>query len=64
MYRSSIVVRQYRFSDIKEVRINQDSWTLILTNGKVHIESMVCMSETLYNKIEAAINKTGDRSMS
>lgn len=54
----------YRFSDIKEVRINQDSWTLILTNGKVHIESMVCMSETLYNKIEAAINKTGDSSMS
>ena len=47
----------YRFSDIKKLRVNQDSWTLILTNGKVHIESMVYMSEALYNKIESAINK-------
>ncbi len=47
----------YRFSDIKELRTNQDSWTLILTNGKVHIESMVYMSEILYNKIDEAISK-------
>ena len=47
----------YHFSDIKQLRTNQDSITLILTNGKVHIESMVCMSETLYHKIEAAISK-------
>ena len=45
----------YRFSDIKELRVNQDSLTLILTNGKVHIESIVCMSETLLNKIETSI---------
>ena len=44
----------YRFSDIKELRENADSWTLVLSNGKVHIEAMVCMSETLYNKIVAA----------
>ena len=47
----------YRFSDIKELRANQDSFTLILTNGKVHIESMVSMSETLYNKIIEAISE-------
>ena len=47
----------YHFSDIKELRVNQDSWTLFLTNGKVHIESIVCMSEPLYNKIDAAISK-------
>ena len=47
----------YNFSDIKELRANQDSLTLILTNGKVHIESMVCMSETLFNKIDAALSK-------
>ena len=47
----------YRFSDIKELRVNQDSMTLILANGKVHIESMVHMSETLANKIDQAINK-------
>ena len=45
----------YRFSDIKELRVNQDSLTLILTNGKVHIESIVCMSETLLIKIETSI---------
>ena len=47
----------YRFSDIKELRVKSDSMTLILTNGKVHIESMVCMSETLANKIDRALNK-------
>ena len=47
----------YRFSDIKELRTNPDSLTLILTNGKVHIESMAHMSETLYNKINAALSK-------
>jgi len=47
----------YRFSDIKELRVNQDSMTLILANGKVHIESMVHMSETLVNKIDQALNK-------
>lgn len=48
---------EYRFSDIKELRVNQDSMTLILTNGKVHIESMVRMSERLLNKIDEALDK-------
>ena len=47
----------YHFSDIKALRTNQDSLTLILTNGKVHIESMVCMSETLLDKINSALSK-------
>ena len=47
----------YAFSDIEELRINADSMTLLLTNGKVHIESMVCMSEKLLNKIEAELAK-------
>ncbi len=47
----------YHFSDIKNLRTNQDSLTLILTNGKVHIESMVCMSETLLDKINSALSK-------
>ena len=47
----------YHFSDIKGVRTNQDSLTLILANGKVHIESMACMSDTLFDKIEAALSK-------
>ena len=47
----------YAFSDIRELKVNPDSMTLILTNGKVHIESMACMSETLLNKIEAELAK-------
>lgn len=47
----------YHFSDIKYLRQNQDSFTLILTNGKVHIESMVCISEAFYNKILEAISE-------
>ena len=45
----------YHFSDIKQLRVNRDSLTLVLTNGKVHIESMVYMSEALYNKIKEAL---------
>lgn len=47
----------YRFAEIEDVKVNPDSMTLILTNGKVHIESMVCMSQALYDKIEAALDK-------
>ncbi|MBR7177746.1 MAG: hypothetical protein IKD26_06010, partial [Clostridia bacterium] len=47
----------YHFSDITDLRANQDSLTLILTSGKVHIESMVCMSETLLDKIDSALSK-------
>ena len=48
----------YNFSDIKALRVNQDSTTLILTNGKVHIESMVYMSQALVDKIDQSIEKT------
>ena len=48
----------YNFSDIKALRVNQDSMTLILTNGKVHIESMVHMSQALADKIDQSIEKT------
>ena len=47
----------YNFSDIKALRVNQDSMTLILTNGKVHIESMVYMSQALADKIDQSIEK-------
>ena len=47
----------YAFSDIRELKVNPDSMTLILTNGKVHIESMACMSQTLCEKIEAALDR-------
>ena len=51
----------YNFSDIKELRPSRDSLTLILTNGNVHIESMVYMSEELANKINYALRKSSKR---
>ena len=48
----------YNFSDIKALHVNTDSMTLILTNGKVHIESMVHMSQALADKIDQSIEKT------
>ncbi len=47
---------QYSFSEIRELKQNADSSTLILDNGKVHIESSAIMSEkfmdTLNNTLE------------
>lgn len=42
---------RYRFSDIQEVKQNADSQTIILSNGKVHIESMAIVSDQFYEKI-------------
>ena len=47
----------YYFSDIKELRVNQDSFTLFVGNGKVHIESIVNISQKLYDKIYEALEK-------
>ena len=49
----------YRFSDIKGFRINPDSITLFFANGKVHIESMACISQKLVDKIEKAAAENG-----
>ncbi|MBQ8409225.1 MAG: hypothetical protein IJY39_10230 [Clostridia bacterium] len=46
---------QYKFSDIKELRVNPDSMTLFVGNGKVHIEAMVVISQELMDKIDSAL---------
>ncbi len=43
--------KRYRFSDIREIQQNTDSLTLILSNGKVHIESCAVMSERFMNAL-------------
>lgn len=47
---------QYSFSEIRELKQNADSSTVVLDNGKVHIESSAIMSEkfmdTLNNTLE------------
>lgn len=43
--------KTYRFSDIIDLKQNSDSMTLILKNGKVHIEACAIVSERFYNRI-------------
>ena len=47
--------RVYAFADIRELRANADSLTLILSGGKVHIESIAMISKDLVEKIDAAL---------
>ena len=41
----------YRFSDIRLIRKNNDSMTMFVGNGKVHIESMAILSDRLIGLI-------------
>lgn len=45
----------YRFDDIAGLKRNKDSMTLLLKNGKVHIESMAVLSPELVEKINTAL---------
>lgn len=45
----------YKFSDIQDLKVNPDSLTLFVGDGKVHIESMVIVSRELMDKIDAAL---------
>lgn len=47
----------YYFTDITALRVNSDSFTLFVGNGKVHIESMAMISQKLLDKINAALEK-------
>jgi hypothetical protein len=47
----------YKFADIKAVKANQDSLTLFVGEGKVHIESAAILSERLTDLINKALNE-------
>lgn len=47
--------KQYRFSEIRELRQHADSMTLVLENGKVHIESCAVLSERFAQAIDKAL---------
>ena len=49
---------RYKFSDIREIKQNTDSQTLILKNGKVHIETMAIVSDRFYEMISEHLNET------
>lgn len=49
---------EYRFSQIQRAVQNQDSITLVLDTGKVHIESMAVLSERLVERIDRELAKT------
>lgn len=52
----------YYFTEIKQLRKNQDSLTLFVGNGKVHIESIANISQKLVDKIADALEKNGENS--
>ncbi|MBR4579265.1 MAG: hypothetical protein IKO22_06625 [Oscillospiraceae bacterium] len=57
--------KHYCFSEIRELKKNSDSFTLVLDNGKVHIESCAIMSERFVNSVDSALKRlydTGDDS--
>lgn len=47
----------YRFSEIKSLRENRDSYTLFVGDKKVHIESIVNISEEFLHRIQEALGK-------
>ena len=48
---------EYRFEDIVSLRRNKDSFTIVLTTGKVHIESMALVSERFAQRVSAEFKK-------
>lgn len=53
----------YRFSQITGLKRNSDSVTLLVGDGKVHIESCAVLSEELVQKLDHALNEVcSDRS--
>lgn len=49
--------KTYRFCDIKGLRVNRDSMTLFVGDGKVHIESMAVLSDRLKKRIGEALEE-------
>lgn len=52
--------RNYYFKDIIGLKQNQDSMTLFVGEGKVHMESCAIISDRLANLINAALEKNNN----
>lgn len=49
---------EYRFSEIKGLKQNTDSFTLYLKNGKVHIEACAIISDRFIDKVNHMLKMT------
>lgn len=49
--------KQHQFLEIRELKQNSDSLTLVLENGKVHIESCAIMSKRFVNAVDSILEK-------
>lgn len=47
----------YKFADIKSLRANQDSMTLFVADGKVHIESSAILSQRFMDLINTSLEE-------
>lgn len=50
-------IHEYHFSDITDLKINSDSYTLFIGKNKVHIEAMAILSDRLSRKIDDALDR-------
>lgn len=46
---------KHRFSEIRGIKQNSDSMTLLLENGKIHIESCAVISDRFANRINSML---------
>ena len=49
--------KQYHFSDIKELKPNSDSVSLVCEDGKIHIERCAIMSDRFITAIDSILEK-------
>lgn len=49
--------KKHQFLEIRELKQNSDSLTLVLENGKVHIESCAIMSKRFVNAVDSILEK-------
>ncbi len=49
--------KEYRFQDITDLRLNNDSMTLFVGNEKIHIESCASLTDELVELINAQLEK-------
>jgi len=45
--------KEYKFSDFEDIRFNTDSMTIIMKNGKIHVESIAVKKVAFFDQLEA-----------
>ncbi|MGI6013220.1 MAG: hypothetical protein ACOX7K_02900 [Oscillospiraceae bacterium] len=49
--------REYHFSDVVGIKLHNDSLTILMTSGKIHVESMAVINEDFVDRIDEVLEK-------